>query len=162
MKSTSKMSFILMVLSFIFLLNTCDKNNENYHKTIEIINNSDKAVYAYFDFSYPDTLALTGIPSSSEPSIYKIGSYEKNKTALWLNVYYEIIFRDRRRISSDTLMVFIMDAERIESDDILINNTVIQRYDLSLPDLQKINWILTYPPSAKMKNIKMYPPYREN
>lgn len=40
-----------------------------------------------------------------------------------------------------------------------INNTIIQRYDLSLQDLQDANWMLTYPPSPNMRTIKMWPPY---
>lgn len=160
MKNIIKAIIILMILFFAFLANTCDKEHENYHKTIEIINNSDKAVYAYFNRSYPDTLAFTGIPSSSEPSIYKIESYKRNKTALWQNTFWEVSFKDRRLIPSDTLMIFIVDAKLWESNTVHLNNTIIQRYDLSLRDLQQVNWILNYPPSENMKNIKMYPLYK--
>lgn len=159
MKNTGKITIILMVLSFVFMANTCNKEDENHHKTIEVVNNSEKAIYAYFDVAYPDTLALSGVPSSSEPSIYKVEPHKRNKTALWQNTFWEVIFRDGRRILSDTLMVFIMDAELLESNTTHVNNTIIQRYDLSLQDLQRINWTLTYPPSPNMSAIKMYPPY---
>jgi len=146
MKNTGIITIILMVLSFVFMANACDKEDENHHNTIEVINNSEKAIYAYFDFAYPDTLALTGVPSSSEPSIYKIEPHKRNTTALWQKTFWEVIFRDGWRIPSDTLMVFIMDAELLESNTTHVHNTIIQRYDLSLQDLQRVNWTLTYPP----------------
>lgn len=57
-------------------------------------------------------------------------------------------------------MIFIMDAELLESKETHIHDIIIQRYDLSLQDLQQINWTLTYPPNENMKNMKMYPPYK--
>jgi hypothetical protein len=159
MENIGKTMIVLMILSFVFMANTCNKEDEIHHKTIGIINNSEKAIYTYFNFAYPDTLALTGVPSSSEPSIYKVEPQKKNTTALWQRIFWEIIFKDGRRIPSDTLMIFIMDAELLESKSTPINNTIIQRYDLSLQDLQRVNWTLTYPPSPNMSAIKMYPPY---
>jgi hypothetical protein len=161
MKNTGKVIFILIVLSFVAMASTCKNEDENHHRTIEVINNSEKAIYANFDFAYPDTLA-PGVPSSSEPSIYKVEPHERNTSALWQRDFWELIFRDFRyekQIPSDTLMVFIFDVELLDSHTTHINNTVIQRYDLSLQDLQRINWTLTYPPSPNMSAIKMYPPY---
>ncbi len=160
MKKISKITIILMTLSFAFLANNCEREDENHHKTIEVINNSDKAVYTYLSTSYPDTLDMYGVPSSPYPSIYKIEPYERNKSALSLREFYEVIFRDGGQIPSDTLMVFFMDAEKLESETTHVHNSIIQRYDLSLQDLQQVNWMLTYPPSSEMKNIKMYPPYQ--
>lgn len=162
MKNTGKITIILMVLSFVLMANTCNKEDENHHNTIEVINNSEKAIYAYFDFAYPDTLAPIGVPSSSEPSIYKVEPNKRNRTALWQRDFWELIFSDFRyekQILSDTLMVFIMDAELLEAHTTHVNNTIIQPYDLSLQDLQRVNWTLTYPLSPNMSAIKMYPPY---
>lgn len=160
MKNIGKTMIVLMILSFVFMASTCNKEDEFHHKTIEITNNSEKAIYAYFGFAYPDTLDFFGVPSSSEPSIYKIETQESNTSALWQRTFWEIIFKDERDIPSDTLMVFILDAELLESETGHINNTIIQRYDLSLRDLQRTNWKLAYPPSENMKSIKMYPPYK--
>ena len=159
MKNIGKIMINLIVLSFVLTANTCNKEDENHHKTIGIINNSEKAIYAYFDVTYPDTLGLTGVPPSSEPSNYKAEPQKSNTTALWQDTFWEVLFRDGRLISSDTLMVFIMDAELLESNATHVNNTIIQRYDLSWQDLQRVNWTLTYPPSPNMSAIKMYPPY---
>lgn len=153
-------TIIVMALFFSIMLSSCKKEDENHHKTIEIINYSEKDIYSYFNVHYPDTLALRGVPSSSEPSIYKVERHKSNTTALWQRTFWEVIFRDGRRIPSDTLMIFVMDAELLESKNTHINNAIIQRYDLSLQDLQQINWTLTYPPNESMKNIKMYPSYK--
>ena len=159
MKNTRKITIILMVLSFVFIASTCNKEDENHHSTIEVINNSEKAIYAYFGVEYPDTLDRIGIPSSSEPSIYKVEPHKRNRTALWQNTFWEVIFRDGRLIPSDTLMIYIFDAKLLDSNTTHVDNTIIQRYDLSLQDLQRINWILTYPPAPNMSAIKMYPPH---
>ena len=62
-------------------------------------------------------------------------------------------------IPSDTLMVYVYDAELLDSHTTNLLNTIIQRYDLSLQDLRSCNWIITYPPTEVMRNVKMYPPY---
>ena len=41
------------------------------------------------------------------------------------------------------------------------NYFVAQRYDLSLNDLKKLNWTITYPPVESMKDMHMYPPYKK-
>jgi hypothetical protein len=61
-------------------------------------------------------------------------------------------------------MVFVLDLQVVESNpwmDIYNNYMVLRRYDLSLADLQCLNWIITYPPTEAMKDMKMYPPYGE-
>lgn len=54
------------------MVNACKKEDENHHRTIEVINNSEKAIYTYFGGAYPDTLFDIRVPSSSDPSIYKV------------------------------------------------------------------------------------------
>lgn len=162
MKNSGTITVILVVLSFVFMANACNREDENHHRTIEIINNSEKAIYTYLGLFYPDTLFEAGrIPSSSEPSIYKVVPHERNRSALNMaRIYWETIFKDGSQIPSDTLMIYIYDAELWESKTFNhIYNTVIQRYDVSLQDLQWLNWKISYPPSEEMKNIKMYPPY---
>lgn len=157
MKKTGEMTFILMVLSFVFMANSCNKEDENHHNTIEVINSSGKAIYTYFSSAYPDTLGYVGgVPSP--PSIYKVEPHEINRTALWRRSFWEAIFRDGRQIPSDTLMVYIYDAELLDTHAVHVTDAIIQRYDLSLQDLQHVNWMLTYPPSPNMSAIKMYPP----
>lgn len=161
MKNLGKTTILLMVISFLFMVNACKKEDENHHKTIEVINNSEKAIYTYFGGAYPDTLFDIRVPSSPR-SIYKVEPYERNTTALWNRDYWESDFKVGWIIPSDTLMIYIYDAELYDSKTFThVKNTIIQRYDLSLQDLQWLNWKISYPPSEAMKNIKMYPPYKK-
>ena len=75
----------------------------------------------------------------------------------------------RRKVDGkkyDTLKLFIFDYAKIMSLDIGVgpftipcDSVLLQRYDLTIKDLDKIGWTLTYPPDERMKDIKMYPPY---
>lgn len=160
MKNSDKTTAILMVISFIIMVNACKKEDENHHRTIEIINNSEKAIYTHGGYSYPDTLFDIGRLSSPR-SIHKVEPHESNRTAFRDRSFWESGFK-AGWILSDTLMIYIYDAELLDSKTFThIKNTVIQRYDLSLQDLQFLNWRISYPPSEAMKKIKMYPPYKK-
>lgn len=65
---------------------------------------------------------------------------------LWGRDCIEIAFKDL--ISSDTLMVYVFDAETLEItpwDTVKANYMVLKRYDLSLEDLKKSDFTITYP-----------------
>ncbi|MDR1054609.1 MAG: hypothetical protein LBL90_02015 [Prevotellaceae bacterium] len=161
MKNTSKITIIVMVLSFVTMASTCNHEDENNHHTIQFINQSDKPIYVVGSGEYPDTLNVQGMDGGglSQSQWSKIYPNTQNKTALQRRSAWEYIFKNKERIFSDTLMVYVFDAELLESRDTHIYNTIIQRYDLSLQDLQYVNWMLIYPPSPNMSAIKMYPPY---
>lgn len=162
MKTLGRTTFILMILSFFVMSNSCVKDDENHHSTIRFINNADKPIYVYGSMMYPDTLNAYGMGGggASYPFHYKISPDTENTYALQQREFWEVIFRDGRGIPSDTLMVYVFDAGLLESHTTHVNNTIIRRYDLSLQDLQRVNWTLTYPPTAIMQGIKMYPPYK--
>ena len=41
------------------------------------------------------------------------------------------------------------------------NYCVLQRYDFSRRDLEKLNCNITYPPTEEMSDIRMFPRYKE-
>src|SRR5690606_31507629 len=62
----------------------------------------------------------------------------------------------------DTLSFVIFDIDTLEKyswDIVKKNYMVLQRHDLSIYDLQKLDYTLYYPPNEAMRNMKMYPPY---
>jgi catalase len=158
MKNINKITIILIGLALLFSANTC-YTDENHHNTIRFINNSDKIIYVGFSYAYPDTLYDVG-RYLNEDEAYKVYHGGSNIDALQRRVFWEDEFRNGD-ISSDTLMVYVFDAELVESHSTHVNNTIIQRYDLSLSDLQMLQWVLYYLPTEQMKNIKMYPLYDE-
>ena len=58
-------------------------------------------------------------------------------------------------------MIFVFDAKKLEVKNDHVDNAFLMRYDVSLQDLQRVNWYLTYPPNISMKAIKMWPRYGE-
>lgn len=65
MKNRGLITIIFVIVFLAFMSSTCNKEDENHHKTIQILNNSEKDIYSYFNVHYPDTLALRGVSSSS-------------------------------------------------------------------------------------------------
>ncbi|WP_321438222.1 hypothetical protein [uncultured Bacteroides sp.] len=159
MKKQLETAVTLLVISFVATASMCTKEDENHHDTIRFINKSDMTVYIVADHLYPDTLNNRLGGMDSQPQIYKVYPNTENKDALQQRDHWEVIFKDGISIQSDTLMVYVFNAKLLESHTTHINNTIIQRYDLSLQDLQDANWMLTYPPSPNMRTIKMWPPY---
>ena len=100
-------------------------------------------------YVYPDTLIpheynkLRGCPPNR-----KVPYDSKND---WDEVFSEL--------PADTLSVFIFSEIVTEEnwDDVRNNYAVAKRYDLSFGDLERLNWIVVYPPDDSMKDVKMYP-----
>jgi len=100
--------------------------------------------------------------SFSNCALYELKSYVESYSTFKLN--------DGDAYSSwdsamKTLTIFILDGELYEKywqkpcDTIRKYVPILQRYQLSLTELQQLNWTITYPPTEAMKNIRMYPPY---
>jgi len=161
MKNKSKIIVSLIALFFLTMAITCKDEDENHHRTIRFINNSDKSIYIIGSVDYPDTLSISGMSGGglSDPTCNKVHPNTVNTCSLWDRDFWEINFKHEIFMPSDTLMVYVFDAELLESRTTHVRNTIIRRYDLSLQDLQYLNWTLTYPPSPKMSTIKMHPPY---
>ena len=161
-----KKSLLFILLSFTFMSNTCKNENVNCHNTITFHNRWGKTVYISISDIYPDTVHFTySYPSPvKNPQFHKVISNSINRTGLRIlsGDCYEELFHSKISFPNDTLIVNIFDEEVLESnawEDIGNNYMVLQRYDLSLQDLQQLNWQISYPPTEAMKDMKMYPPY---
>jgi hypothetical protein len=158
---------ILLILTPFFLCFTCvEHEGENCHYSIVFVNNADKTLYVN---RLTDTI-LSKYANNPYNNLCKTLPHEVNETGLnnvSNGVFYcwESSFNDINEIPSDTLMVYIFDEEVLKNNSwgvVVENYMILQRYDLSLPDLQKLNWHVFYPPTEEMKNMKMYPKYGEN
>jgi hypothetical protein len=152
----------LLYFAVILLFNTCVRESDTCHKSILFTNNSDKEIYARVNSStYPDTISYRhygGLVSQSH--IYKIQSGAGNRDALDSRDCYEKKFEGKYAI--DTIMIFVFDAYTLEHntwETVVKYNMVQHRYDLSLEDLQRLGWSVTFPPTETMRHMKMYPPY---
>jgi hypothetical protein len=148
------MNIIILCLSMLICIVSCEHNEQ--HIRIKFANKSGNSIYIVYDTYYPDTLSprLGVVPTK----IYKAEPNETNSDALWCPKGWEKAFG---RISSDTLMVFVFDAVKTDdpNDHTPMRDRILRRYDLSIDDLQRMDWVLYYPPTEDMRDIKMWPPY---
>lgn len=150
---------MFLVLSPSF---TCvGEDEENCHYHIGFTNESEKELYVNYSAYYPDT--TNAVLDDLDYYSNRVFPGKINKEALLTFVSWEFLFGadiDHKNLNSiDTLMVFIFDAKRLEANPSHIDDAFLQRYDLSLQDLQRLNWMLSYPPTESMKDIKMWPRY---
>jgi len=137
---------ILIIIPAIFGM-TCKDENDNCHRTITFINNTEKSIYVQWDNEYPDTLSFgTGPSPALNPLTFKVLAKTSSDKPLWNRDCWEINFKDV--IISDTLMIYVFDSNILENtdwSDVVHNYLVLRRYDLSLADLKDMGWKITYP-----------------
>jgi len=123
---------------------SCRKDSTDCHHNIYFKNNSNKAIYFKASYNYPDTQIVDPKPYMGSglnrllPNEY--GSPLNHSSC------YEQEFNNR--ITSDTLIIFVFDAQTLEStpwETVKQNYSVLRRYDLSLEDLKKSRFTITYP-----------------
>jgi len=64
----------------------------------------------------------------------------------------------------DTLSVFFFSPDTVRFygyDRVAAENRIWVRYDLSISDMEMLNYIFPYPPTPQMEHMKMYPSYRK-
>jgi hypothetical protein len=118
---------------------------------IVIQNNTDAHICYYEDYIYPDTLLIQNKPRLVMVSPQDYDFLESQKK--WEKVLVP---------PQDTISIFFIRESVVNTYDwneISIDYKILKRYDLSLFDLQSLNWTVTYPPTEDMKSIKQYPPY---
>jgi hypothetical protein len=140
-----------------------DKESENCHSAITFSNNSDMTLYVKEENFYlidpPDPFDISRL-SYFHPGQKNIKSYSVSKDALSSTMCFENSFGGDLEI----LYIYIFDAAVIKNTSwevVARDYLVLKRYDLTLKDLQRLNWKIAYPPTEAMKDIKQYPPYGE-
>ncbi len=149
-------------LILILILTSCEYWDSG-HDIIAFINDSDIALDITSQLDYPDLdigeKSILAFPEWSRRVAPRSGNTEALK---YQSPNWEIRFRDD--IRSGVLVIQILDSKIVDSldwDTIRSGNMVLQQYFVTLNDLERLNWILYYPPREIMKNIKMSPPYKE-
>lgn len=142
----NKMLITLIISSILLISIKCVDNDKNCHNTISFQNTSSKTVYVEYLGGYPDTTYFKYEPNPVlSPEVSKALPGETNKRALESRSCWEDKFKDL--IKSDTVMIYVFDAQVLEStawDTVVKKYLILKRYDLSLQDLQKSNWTVTY------------------
>ncbi len=152
----------LIFVAILFVFTHCEKFAMDRKYSLYLKNNTNHAIVYMIGENiyliptvYPDTtLGDHSWPidhtTTIEPNI--------NKDLFGGSVKISDIVKD---LPADTLSIYIFHIDTLE------NNTwaevqagyKMKRYDLSLEDLEYLDYKLSYPPDAKMSGVKMYPPY---
>jgi hypothetical protein len=137
------------IIIFIFLIvyQSCVDKDGTCHKVIKFINNTGKTLYVTSAYEFPDTMIYKTQPNPLLNSNFtKVLPKEINTHSLWHRDCIELAFKDL--IPSDTLMVYVFDSAVLETtpwETVKSNYLILKRYDLSLIDLQIMNWTIIYP-----------------
>ena len=164
-----KTSLIKSILFSMVLLITCSSCERwlQKHYSLHIKNNSYFDTYCYFYLAwqggpdgvvYPDTLLYF---DKSELVFIKNGDYFRTSRSA------SPIIDWVASLPKDTLSIFYFQADTINKyswEEIRHDYKVLCRYDLSSEDIRLLYDKygipeIPYPPTAAMKNMKMYPPY---
>lgn len=139
------MKNINLLLIFGILLISCEaKNTENCHKVITIINNSNKILYISESYNYPN---IDDYKNLASPLISGSPKIEPNETRAYVPVRDCIEYTYANQIPSGIMMFYVFDGEILETqgwDYIKTNDLVLKRYDLTLENLENLNWTITY------------------
>ena len=120
--------------------------DEFHHYTITFYNNSDQSVYVDWSNEYyaRRSTPMNGVLYS--PDVYKVAPHSYNRSALAIRGYWENELVSGPKYGyMDTLMIFVYDANMLETTKKYNYDAVLQRIDVSLDDLRKLNWLITYP-----------------
>lgn len=153
------MKKILLIIGscLLFTAMDCTKDTKYKHYRIFFYNESAYTIYIDGSSDYPDT-SLRNVQNVMHPGWnLDVESHNYNDQALLRLTTWESLF-----IKMDTLIVFVFNSDTLLSrgwDYVKDHNIVAQRYDLSLSNLQNLDWKITFPPTEEMQNIKMWPPY---
>ena len=141
-----KITFISMGLLSILLITVCSKCEKamDYSYEINLVNNAEHSIGYYFATGgehgtfYPDSL-----PETNEYIIYDISKVLRPGYESHLE--WEKFFQ---ALPNDTLSVFIFHTDTLNKytwGEVRDGYMILKRYDLSLEDLESMNWTITYP-----------------
>lgn len=127
------------------------------YEPVTFYNNTDHDIGYYIGMGggdgtvYPDTLLPNGY---SHAGVYRNSDITINVEGTWAEWY--------GYLKTDTLCFFILNSDTLNKypwEEIRKDYKILRRYDLSLQDLEYLEYKIYYPPTPKMRDIKMYPPY---
>jgi len=160
MKRLKSIISILAILSCILLFQACPYEN---FTVLYLDDNSIDTLAVYvadgIHTAYPDTL----LPNTFKNGLLG-GNSNKGKGVIY--AFPEEPEKTFKRLPKDTLSVFILnmnntDGIKVDSSwkEMNYGKRFLQRYDLSIQDIKRLKFLLSYPPDERMQGIKMYPPY---
>ena len=156
----NKLKMILLSAQTLMLMGCpmIDSESEN----IKIVNRSDKEIcFQVNSLTYPfaneDTLLQSQFPVCGiKPRTHYLCSAATNSD--WRRELHRCRFLQILIVENgdDFLKYF-----KAPKDTLRKYVPVVQRYHLSVKDLDRLHWTVTYPPTEDMKGVNMWPPYKK-
>lgn len=129
-------ALIISIVCVFMIATTCKKNNGNCHYKIQVLNNSSESIYLAYEFYLDKKCNLQG--KIIEP---KSTSNEHSGKHCWEDY-----------LAKNKLEIFVIDPSLYNDpivfyscDSIKIKNKVLKQYSLSLDDLKKNDFTISYP-----------------
>lgn len=133
-----KSIFIMLVFPFL-MSTTCEGESSTCHKRIILKNNTDKTLYVDWTtdtlFSYIrlyDEMNIV-MPNTTDARAFSTRGCFENKFE------YQSL--------TGVISLFVLDNEVLKTvprNEIIKNNMYLRRYDVTLEDLQRMNWTIVY------------------
>ncbi|MFN3557404.1 MAG: hypothetical protein ACK4VN_15710 [Bacteroidales bacterium] len=133
----------LMVCLFVCSANSCDPDGDgHWDGRLTIANNTNDTILSFLQFNFPDTLIL----DQDAPELNAIMVPPKSSGKHYSSIKWE----DRISMlnSHNTIMVFIISYDtilRYPWSQIQMDYYILHRYDLTVYDLENLNWTIVYP-----------------
>lgn len=146
-----------VMLIIVILLYGCDSfpdkrylmNVDNHFSSTICWNNA----FGGGEKTYPDTTLLF----KRERVNRKVKA--EGKYYDYYSLSFEELFSD---LPQDTLSMYFFSQDTLDKyswEEIQAGYKVLIRYDISLQDLIRLDYTISYPPDERMRSIKMYPSY---
>jgi len=129
---------------FSMFLWSC-KEDDRFHEKMYFTNSSNSPIYVEWSSSEQQYLLSKRAKHNWYNYIKSNGSSVFYNFDTWESFFLH---------SSDTLRIYVADAEKVMADD---TTNLLVHYKLTLGDLEDLNWHLSYPPTLRMKDIHMTP-----
>ncbi len=151
------MKTIVLFLALLFF-NSC-KIYMDKIDALALNNNSGNQIY--FHVGIDNSLLI--YPITSLPIDKTDMTFPKLTTNTFIGTSIE--WRDRiKELPLDTLSIYFFHPDTLSTyswDKIRDNYNILKRYDLSVEDLELLDYEIVYPPTPEMADIQQYPPYEE-
>lgn len=131
------------------------------HTRYGIFARNDTMEELYVYGAYPNCNTL--LPAS-QPVLERLAPAENLMSSPYLHILCESYDWSDALASTDTVRLFFFESKIVSENEwsvISRDNLVLQRYDLTKDDLNRLNWRIAYPPTEDMMDVCMWPPYNE-
>lgn len=127
----------ILIILLIALIGVSCEDLVDHVYSIKIQNNSKDTIQFYESYNYPDTLIVQNKPILTRvyPKYYSYLDSEKD--------WDEVLVSPK-----DTIIIFVLSKYTLDKygwDKIRSDYNILKRYDLSLDDLGKQSFTVTYP-----------------